>query len=466
MSEKLTKQELSWLLTQEARGAAERLRKGVQILTKQPPPPPPREASKSDRPPASERPITLTTAGGVGETEGLESTLDMLEGAMQKLSELSGPTAGRGQRRGRVDLAALLWEVAPDAKVQLAPGAGTEVFADEAELRRMLHVLMGGFQQSGVGGAQLVTLKREGDEVRLGVQLGPDTAPISPAERGWLSRMAIRYGGRYELDGSNEFIIFPALEAEEAKEVQTLRKELEAAKAQGEMYARELAAVFAEEPTSATRPPDAPLESQGGGARVALGAAARIADGLADDLRSVFGPLGAARLKAAESGTTPELLEEVQRALGKGAELLALARQMARIAADVGAIPVDLGSIAQDEAGLATVAFASRGVVLTVAASEDPRPLVVDGFPSALRAFVAEMLDQALRASRPGEEVRVGVEAGALVVERVSDGAVRVEPWSRAARAYMNEIARAHGIELQLSDNRLMARITRPSPPG
>lgn len=461
MSEKLTKQELSWLLTQEARGAAERLRKGVQILTKQPPPPP-REAGKSDRPPQSERPITLTTAGG-GETEGLESTLDMLEGAMQKLSELSGPTSGR-PRRGRVDLAALLWEVAPDAKVQLAPGAGTEVFADEAELRRMLHVLMGGYQQSGVGGAQLVTLKREGDEVRLGVQLGPDTAPISPAERGWLSRMAIRYGGRYELDGSNEFIIFPALEAEEAKEVQTLRKELEAAKAQGEMYARELAAVFAEEPTSATRPPDAPLDARGAAAPIALGAAARIADSLADDLRAVFGPLGAARLKAAESGATPDLLEEVQRALGKGAELLALARQMARIAADVGAIPVDLGSIAQDEAGLATVAFASRGVVLTVAASDDPTPLVVEGFPSALRAFVAEMLDQALRASRPGEEVRVGVEAGALIVERVSDGAVRgVEPWSRTARGYMNEIARAHGIELQLSDTRLTARVTRSS---
>jgi len=458
MSDKLTKQELSWLLTQEARGAAERLRKGVQILTKQPTPPPAREPGKSDRPPQSERPMTLTIAG---ETEGLESTLDMLEGAMQKLSELSGPQSAR-VRRGRVDVAALLWEVAPDAKVQLEPGAGTEVFGDEAELRRMLHVLMGGFQQSGVGGAQLVQLKREGAEVRLGVQLGPDTAPISPAERGWLSRMAIRYGGRYELDGASEFIIFPALEAEEAKEVQTLRKELEAAKAQGEMYARELAAAFAEEPPEATRPPDA---IAGAAPIVALGAAARLADGLADDLRAVFGPLGAARLKAAESGTTPELLDEVQRALSKGAELLALARQMARIASDVGPIPVDLGSIAQDEAGLATVAFASRGVVLTVAASDDPTPLLLEGFPTAIRAFVAEMLDQALRVSRPGEEVRIGVEHGALVVQRVSEGANPnrggVEPWSRTARGFMNEIARAHGIELQLSDTRLTANLAK-----
>ena len=36
---KLTRQELGWLLTQEAQGAAERLRKGVSALTQAPPPP-------------------------------------------------------------------------------------------------------------------------------------------------------------------------------------------------------------------------------------------------------------------------------------------------------------------------------------------------------------------------------------------------------------------------------------------
>src|SRR5262245_61221225 len=110
MSEKLTRQELSWLLTQEARGAAERLRKGVQILTKAPPPITEGAESithpKSERP--SERPLTLTTAGEEG--EGLEATLSLLEGTMSKLAELSGPAAARA-RRGRVDLAALLWEL-------------------------------------------------------------------------------------------------------------------------------------------------------------------------------------------------------------------------------------------------------------------------------------------------------------------------------------------------------------------
>lgn len=442
MSEKLTRQELSWLLTQEARGAAERLRKGVQILTKPPPPPPVTEALKSERP--SERPLTLTTAGEEG--EGIEATLSMLEGAMSRLAELSGPASGR--RRGRVDLAALLWEVAPDAKVQLEPGAGTEVFGDEAELRRILHVLTGGGTQSGVGGAQLVALKRDGDEVKLSVQLGPDTAPISPAERGWLARMAIRYGGRYELDGASECLVFPALQAEERQEVQVLRRELEAAKAQGEMYARELAAVFSEEPApGATRPPPAPDLGAS-----PLAVAARLADALSEDLRAVFGPLGAARLKANEGDP---LVDEVQKALSRGAELLALARQMGRIASDVAPIEVDLATLAQDEVSLATLAFASRRVTLTVTASDDPTPLVLNGHPSALRAMVAEMLDQALRASGPGDEVRVGVSGGALVVEgRGREWA----PWSQSALAFLREIARAHGIELQLSERRLVAR--------
>ena len=49
--ERLTRSELSWLLTQEARGAAERLRKGVQILTKPPPPPPSSPAITTTREP-------------------------------------------------------------------------------------------------------------------------------------------------------------------------------------------------------------------------------------------------------------------------------------------------------------------------------------------------------------------------------------------------------------------------------
>ena len=459
MTERLTRSELSWLLTQEARGAAERLRKGVQILTKPPPP-----TSKSERPPGSERPMTLTSAGNASEEgDGLESTLDMLDGAMQKLSQIYGPNTQRA-RRGRVDLAALLWEVAPDAKCNLAPGAGTEVFGDEGELRRMLHVLLGGSSQTGVGGAQVVNLKRDGEEVRLSVALGPDTAPISPAERMWLSRMAIRYGGRYELDGASECLVFPADEGQQRQEVQELRKELEAAKAQGEAYARELASVFAE-PGNSSRPP--PLSASPPAAHEAhsfFAPIARISDAIADDLRAILAPLGAAKIKA-QSGADSDpalVLREMHDSLSKGAELLALTRQMARIGGDIHPIPVDLAALARDEASLASVAFASRGVLLTIAIPEDAH-LILEGMQAALRALVAEMLDRALRSSEPGSAVRIYAESRALVIEGAADGsdsALRsLREGGRAALVFLTEVARAHGIELRIHDARLIAEL-------
>jgi signal transduction histidine kinase len=89
-----------------------------------------------------------------------------------------------------------------------------------------------------------VTIRREGDEVRVGVNLGPDTPAAFTAERGWLSRMAIRYGGRLELDGSMQTLVLAADVDMQRREVESLKKELAAAQAQGEAYARELAAVF------------------------------------------------------------------------------------------------------------------------------------------------------------------------------------------------------------------------------
>src|SRR5580658_6870855 len=90
----LTRQELGWLLTQEAAGAAERLRMGVQVL-------------KSNAPP----PLEQVTP--------VDATLDALDDAMRMLSSLhKTPSSVRG-RRGRIDLAALIWEVAPEARVSI-----------------------------------------------------------------------------------------------------------------------------------------------------------------------------------------------------------------------------------------------------------------------------------------------------------------------------------------------------------
>src|SRR4051812_24517878 len=136
------------------------------------------------------------------------------------LASLHGAPVSRG-RRGKIDLAALLWEVAPEARVQIEMGEGTSVFGDEGELRRMLHVLLG---QSGdptsSKGSSGVFVRREGDEVKLGASLGPDKPATFDTERQWLARMATRYGGRLELDGSMQTLILPA-------DVDTHRRELE-----------------------------------------------------------------------------------------------------------------------------------------------------------------------------------------------------------------------------------------------
>jgi signal transduction histidine kinase len=282
--------------------------------------------------------------------------------------------------------------------------------------------------------------------------------------------MAIRYGGRYELEGSVQVLIFPAEDAQEKKEIKELRKELEAAKAQGEAYARELAAVFADPAGASSRPPPIsasapPLESAFG----FLGPLARVSDAVADDLRAMLSPLGAAKIKmrnlesetaGADSAAMLGLVEKVNDALTKGAELLALMRQLARTGGDIDRIPVDLAAIARDEANAATIAFASRGVVLSISIEGE---LMLQGMPSALRALVAEMLDRALRTSEPGGEVRIVLSGRSLLVEGVGetsrDAARSLREGGRSALVFLTEIARAHRIELRVTDASLVATV-------
>ncbi len=179
---RLTKHELGWLLTQQAQGASERLRKGVQALRGQSPAP-------------------VDTEGAV------ETTLDSLEDTMRTLERLHRTTITRG-RRGRVDVAAVVWEVAPEARVSIEPGGGTSVWADDADLRRMLYVLIGHDNASDV------RIVRSSDMVRIEVTFGPDSGPRPDTERAWLSRIAIWYGGFLDLDGRSEVLSLPAAEDE------------------------------------------------------------------------------------------------------------------------------------------------------------------------------------------------------------------------------------------------------------
>jgi len=216
--ERLTRHEISWLLAQEARGAAKALRTEVDQA---------RSAgeAKSIAPP-------------------VETQLDALDDTIEMLSALNVRGREKG-RRGRIDLASLLVEVAPNARIAIAPGAGTEVFGEETELRRMVHLLVGQASGRSPGEAETeVTIRRQGDFVRIGAGLGPDTAALGELESRWLSRMALRHGGSVELEGKTISILLQADGATEQREVTELRKELEQAQQLGEAYARELASVL------------------------------------------------------------------------------------------------------------------------------------------------------------------------------------------------------------------------------
>jgi two-component system, OmpR family, sensor kinase len=278
---RLTRQELGWLLTQEAAGAADRLRKGVETL-------------KTNYPPAPTAPSPET---------GVDGTLAALDDAMRMLSNLHSRPVGARGRRGRIDLASLLWEVAPDARVSIEPGGGTEVFGEEAELRRMLHLLVG----HGSGAGSAITIRRDGDYVRIGVTLGPDSSASAETERAWLSRMAIRSGGTYELEGGMESLALPADGVDERDERAALRKELDEAREQGAAYARELAQVFTtgEEPASQSSypPPQGTLPAD----RVET--ISRFAGGLAAALRDLLSPMSRELAEMRNSQSPPSRSE-------------------------------------------------------------------------------------------------------------------------------------------------------------
>jgi hypothetical protein len=88
---------------------------------------------------------------------------------------------------------------------------------------------------------------------------------------------------------------------------------------------------------------------------------------------------------------------------------------------------------------------------------------MLQGMPSALRALVAEMLDRALRTSEPGGEVRIAVQGRSLLVEGVGeaskDAARSLREGGRSALVFLTEVARAHRIELRVSDARLVATV-------
>jgi two-component system, OmpR family, sensor kinase len=416
-SDRLTRNELTWLLAQEARSAAQKLRQGVGISagTEATPPPP-----------------AIIEEG----TGGVESTLNRLDEAVSMLATLHGHTA-RG-RRGKIDLAALLWEVAPEARVQIEMGEGTTVFGDETEFRRMLHVLIGmSGDPRAAAGAPGVTIKRDGDEIRVGVNLGPDTSATFETERVWLARMAVRYGGRLELDGAMRTLVLAADVDTHRRELDSLKRELAAAQAQGEAYARELAAVFARD-TSSSIPAPPPLP----GAHIPLSSRLPVSgDGLAvlvaalrtlgADLRGILSAIGRdiAPLRDRQ-GEVGEIAASVGRHVTGASEVVA---DLARLGAcPIGELPrpADLADVLREVVLSDQVRAARHEVKVTLNTPDNLEDIVpVASFNVLLHA----LLDHAINASPPGTEVIVSLtEEPSLIAVTFDDAGPPLPPSARS----------------------------------
>src|SRR6478752_10069077 len=430
--DRLTRHELSWLLAQEARGAAHALREGVTQL-KQPVPAKPgpeiKIVSSESLPP-------------------VETNLDALEDAINMLSALNSGNRGK-KRRGRIDLAALLYEVAPNARIAIEPGAGTEVNGEESDMRRMFHMLVN--QDNGQGGPSEVEIRRQGEWVKIAVQLGPDTAAADDVERRWLSRMATRYGGRVELEGGTQSIFLPADGASDQREVVELRKELEQAQQLGEAYARELAAVVTAGDLRSDIPPTAPPET--GVDRLELlqntaSALQRVLRHWLDGLRADTAEL------QKQLGEQAPLAQSFTRRMAVGAELLGDLGLLAECDLTEPVRRIDVGELAREALQSVETRAARHGVSLT---PRVPEHALFESKTSELRVLLRALLHHAIAATPRGGEVSLAIvptEMGMML--SVEDGGPVVPEASRTAviqhRTDPASFGRPAGVSLLVAD--------------
>jgi two-component system OmpR family sensor kinase len=391
------------------------------------------------------------------EAPPVETTLDALDDAISMLSDLN--TAGRGAqaRRGRIDLAALLMDLAPSTRISIEPGAGTEVFGDEQDLKRMLNLLVtqAGSSQAGSGprdtgaGAE-VTIRRQAEWVKISVELGPD-AGAQELERRWLSRMATRHGGWVELEGGTQAIFLPADGASDQREVVELRKELEQAQQLGEAYARELATVLSAGDIRTEPPP--PVAPRGGSQRFETLQSAAL--GLARTLKGLVDGLRADAISASqELGESAALTQNLQRRAAVAAEIsldLALA---ADCPFDEPKSEVDVSELVRGEVAEAEGRAARHGVSIEL---KGPADLRLSSRPKTLQTLVRALLHQAISATpREGQITFCAYAVDSGVLLSAQDGGPSVTEAHRADvlrnRTDPSAFGRPSGIALLIAE--------------
>lgn len=429
--ERLTRQELSWLLAQEARGAARALREGVQQLTG----------------PAPGPAIEIKTAPAV------ETNLDTLDEAIARLGELQMGSR-TAARRGRIDIGALVCEVVPNARIAMDTGSGTEVFGEEQELRRMIHLLVSQTNSSPMDSESArpdVEIKRDGEWVKISVELGPDSSATAELERRWLSRMATRHGGRLELEGGTETLFLPADRATD--EMAELRRELEQAQQLGEAYARELAAAFAESSNLPSEPKAASVPPPPGADRLELlvstaNALTRMMRAWLDQARGDVGDVAHAL------GAESELAERLTRRVSSAQELFVELERLSSSPLGESPRSVDLAQELRELLGQAEARAARHGVELQ---AELPASLETSVRVATFSLIARGLIDHAIAATPRDGRVTVRLTQNASGFRlAVEDGGPVVPAGARPdvlrRRSDPTALGRPEGLSLLIAD--------------
>ena len=389
--DRLTRQELGWLLMQEARGTSQALREGVSQLK-------------------------LTQERPVDEAPPVETMLDALDGAIEMLGELeASPLTGK-DRRGRIDIAALLCAVAPEARIALEPGAGTEVFGAESDLRRMLGVLLGQPGALGSSAPSGVSIRREGDWIRISVELGPEGTPRRDLEFRWLSRMATRQGGRVELERGKHSLVLPADRASEKREIEQLRKELEQAQQLGAVYARELAEAFASGQANSSLPPESLASNV-----ARLDALAELSTPLSRVLRPIVDGLRAdSKQVGAALGESQAVAVGLARRISAAQDLLSDLERVAKCATQNTIEHVDIGAKTQAIVGQLISRAERLGVQIEFSTEQGA---ICKSIAPVVELLLYSLVTQAILATSAGQNVRLSLQAqGGQVIVSVEDG--------------------------------------------
>ncbi len=377
---------------QEARGTAQALREGVTHLK------------------------SIQGDSSLDQAPPVETMLDALDGAIEMFGDQETASHAGKDRRGRIDVAELLFVLAPEARISLEPGAGTEVFGVESDLKRMLGVLLGQPGSLGSNATSGISVRRDGDWVRIGVEMGPEGIPKGDLESRWLSRMALRQGGRVEFERGRLSLLLPAHRASEKREIEQLRKELEQAQRLGAVYARELAESFGNSSAVSSVPPaNVPPSTDRLHVLISLTSPIRrmlrpFVEDIRDEIRTLSSHLGEGH----------SAIVNLTRRANSAGDVVAELDRLASCTVAHEFSALQLSNLISDVISQLTHRAGKLGVEIEWTADGDSN-VVVDRAVTELLLYA--LFDQAILATPVGQAVRISVACESeLVVLRVEDG--------------------------------------------